>query len=137
MGVSSDPLGDMVAMIKNANTRKHRDVQCTHSKLREGVARVLVSEGYLADARVTEAEVRGLKRKTLHLQLKRDKDGKAVLANIQRISKPGRRIYRPVDRLGKVMDGLGIWVLSTSQGVMSDRQAKVKRTGGEVLCRVW
>lgn len=137
MGVSSDPLGDMVAMIKNANTRRHREVAVGHSRMREALARVLASEGYIGDVKVVEAEVKGRKTKTIHILLKRDKDGKAVLGGIQRISKPGRRVYRPVDRLGKVMDGLGIWVLSTSQGLMSDRQAKSKRTGGEVLCKVW
>ena len=135
---SSDPLGDMIAMIKNANTRKRTvDVQLSHSRLREGLARVLQQEGYLADVRVVEFEAKGQKRKTLHLKLKPDRDGKQVLTNVVRISKPGCRQYRPMDKLGRVMDGLGIWVLSTSQGVMSDRQARVKRTGGEVLCKVW
>jgi small subunit ribosomal protein S8 len=134
---SSDPLGDMIAMIKNANTRGLRKIELPHSRTREGVAQVLRSEGYVEDVRVTEAEVRGLKRKTLHVFLKRTPEGGGVLTEIVRVSKPGRRIYRSMRRLGKVMDGLGIWVLSTSQGILSDRQARVKRTGGEVLCKVW
>ncbi len=134
---SSDPLGDMIAMIKNANTRGLTRVELAHSRMREGVARVLREEGYLTDVRVVEVEAKGQKRKSLHIVLKRDADGARVLTDVVRVSKPGRRVYRPMRRLGKVMDGLGIWVLSTSQGIVSDRQARVKRSGGEVLCKAW
>ncbi len=134
---SSDLLGDMLAMIKNANQRGRSRVVLSHTKLREGVARVMLQEGYLADVRVVDLEVRGTKRKDLHLTLKLDPDGKKVLTNLRRISKPGCRIYRPVKRLGKVMDGLGIWILSTPKGILSDRQARVQKMGGEVLCKVW
>ena len=137
MATSSDPLGDMIAMIKNANTRGLTRVELAHSRMREGVARVLRDEGYLTDVRVVEVEAKGQKRKSLHIVLKRDADGVRVLTDVVRVSKPGRRVFRPMGRLGKVMDGLGIWVLSTSQGVLSDRQARVKRTGGEVLCKAW
>ncbi|MBI2900944.1 MAG: 30S ribosomal protein S8 [Planctomycetes bacterium] len=133
----TDTLGDMIAMIKNANQRGRREVRCPHSRLREGVARVMHQEGYLSDVRVTEVEAKGTKRKFLHVTLKTDADGNRVLTDVVRVSKPGRRTYRPMGRLGKVMDGLGIWILSTSQGIMSDRSARTKRTGGEILCKVW
>lgn len=135
---SSDPLGDMIAMIKNANQRGKREVTLLHSRLREGVAKVMQQEGYLADVRSTEVEAaKGRKSKYLNLVLKTDPDGRRVLTDVKRVSKPGCRVYRPFTQLGKVMDGLGVWILSTSQGILSDRQAKVKRTGGEVLCKVW
>lgn len=136
MATSSDPVGDMIAMIKNAHGRRHRRVSLSHSRLKEGVAGVLKSEGYLEDLRVVPDEKRP-QFKRLHLFLKYDGDGKAVITEIKRVSKPGCRIFRGVDRLGRVLDGLGITVLSTSKGVLSDRQAKKQRVGGELICKVW
>ncbi len=135
---SHDPLGDMLAMIKNANTRGLEKVQLFHSNMKERVAKVLHSEGYLADVRVDKEE-EGKKQtgKNLHLLLKYDPETGKALTDLKRVSKPGRRIFRGAGNLGKVQDGLGIWVLSTSQGVISDREAKTKNIGGEVLCKVW
>jgi small subunit ribosomal protein S8 len=133
---SSDPVGDMLCMIKNGYHRRHRRVALAHSRLKEGVAQVLRSEGYIEDVKVVSDEKRAWS-KVLHLFLKYDTEGKSVVRQIQRISKPGCRIFRGVDGLGKVMDGLGIQVLSTSKGVLSDRQARKQRVGGEVVCKVW
>ena len=133
---SSDPVGDMICMIKNAHHRRHKRVSLPHSRMKEGVAKVLRSEGYLEDVRVTTDDTRAY-LKTLHLYLKYDSDGGALITEIKRVSTPGCRIFRGVDRLGRVLDGLGISVLSTSKGILSDRQAKKQNVGGELICRVW
>ena len=136
MATSSDPVGDMLCMIRNAQHRKHRRLSLPHSRMKEGVAGVLKSEGYLTDFKVTAEEKRA-QIKTLHLWVKYDEWGKPVITGIKRVSRPGCRIFRGVDDLGKVLDGLGISVLSSSKGIISDRQAKKSRLGGEVICRVW
>ena len=133
---SSDPVGDMLAMIKNAYGRRHKRVSLPHSILKEGVAKVLRSEGYLEDVKVTDDEKKK-ERKSLHLYLKYDNDGSSVISEIKRVSKPGCRIFRGVDNLSRIMDGLGVQVLSTSKGILSDRQARKERVGGELICKVW
>ena len=133
---SSDPVGDMICMIKNAHGRRHRRLSLPHSQLKEGVAKVLRSEGYIEDVKVTTDEKKAF-LKTLHLYLKYDNEGNAVITEIKRVSTPGCRIFRGVRRLGKVLDGLGISVLSTSKGIVSDRQARKQNIGGELICRVW
>lgn len=134
---SHDPLGDMLAMLKNANTRGLQKVQLHHSNMKEHVAQVLKTEGYLADVRVDEVEGKHGARKYLHIAMKYDPERGKALTDLKRVSKPGRRIFRGADRLGKVQDGLGISVISTSQGIVSDREAKSKNIGGEILCKVW
>lgn len=133
---SSDPVGDMLAMIKNAYGRRHKRLSLPHSRLKEGVAKVLRTEGYLEDVKTVQDEKRK-ELKTLHLYLKYDGTGQSVISEIKRVSKPGCRIFRGVDSLGRIMDGLGIQVLSTSKGIMSDRQARKERVGGELVCKVW
>ena len=133
---SSDPVGDMIAMIKNAKGRRHKRLSLPHSRLKEGVAKVLRSEGYLEDVKFTVDEKRTY-LKTLHLFLKYDTDCVAVITEIKRVSKPGCRVFRGLGRLGRVLDGLGVSVLSTSKGILSDRQARKERVGGELICRVW
>ena len=133
---SSDPVGDMLAMIKNAYGRRHKRLSLPHSILKEGVAKVLRTEGYLEDVKSIQDEKKP-ERKTLHLYLKYDGTGESVITEIKRVSKPGCRIFRGVDSLGRIMDGLGIQVLSTSKGIMSDRQARKDRVGGELICKVW
>ena len=133
---SSDPVGDMLAMIKNAYGRRHKRVSLTHSNFKEGVAKVLRGEGYLEDVK-TVADEKKPERKFLHLYLKYGTTGDSVITDIKRVSKPGCRIFRGVDNLGRIMDGLGVQVLSTSKGIMSDRQARKDRVGGELICKVW
>jgi len=130
---SSDPVGDMIAMIKNANARRHRRVALRHSRMKEGIVRVLQAEGYLEDVRVVEEGG----ARFLHLYLKYDSEGRPVLTDLRRVSRPGCRIFRGIDSVGKVMDGLGITVLSTSKGILSDRQARRLRVGGELICKAW
>jgi small subunit ribosomal protein S8 len=133
---SSDPVGDMLAMIKNAYGRRHKRVSLPHSQLKEGVAKVLRGEGYLEDVK-SVADDKKPQLKFLHLYLKYDATGQSVITDIKRVSKPGCRIFRGVDLLGRIMDGLGVQVLSTSKGIMSDRQARKERVGGELICKVW
>jgi small subunit ribosomal protein S8 len=133
---SSDPVGDMLAMIKNAFGRRHKRVSLPHSRMKEGVAKVLRSEGYIEDVKMLTDEKKP-ERKYLHLYLKYGSDGESVISDIKRVSKPGCRIFRGVDNLGRIMDGLGVQVLSTSKGIMSDRQARKQRVGGELICKVW
>ena len=133
---SSDPVGDMLAMIKNAYGRRHKRVSLSHSNFKEGVAKVLRSEGYLEDVKTVQDEKRK-EIKVLHLYLKYDSVGESVISDIKRVSKPGCRIFRGVDNLARIMDGLGVQVLSTSKGIMSDRQARKERVGGELVCKVW
>ena len=133
---SSDPVGDMLAMIKNAYGRRHKRISLPHSNFKEGVAKVLRSEGYLEDVKTVQDEKRK-ELKVLHLYLKYGTTGESVISDIKRVSKPGCRIFRGVDNLARIMDGLGVQVLSTSKGIMSDRQARKERVGGELVCKVW
>ena len=133
---SSDPVGDMLAIIKNANQRRHAKAAVPHSKLKEGVAQVLKSEGYLADIKVVADEKKPF-RKTMWLYLKYDPENRRVLTDIKRVSSPGRRIFRGSGEVAKVLDGLGVSVLTTSRGILSSRQAKKMNVGGELICRVW
>jgi small subunit ribosomal protein S8 len=126
----------MIAMIKNGNSRKKRRIDVPHSILKEGVAAALKREGYLVDIKVVPDE-RNKYRKTMHLYLKYDIDSKQVITDIIRISKPGCRVFRPVAEFGRVLDGLGIQILSTSKGILSDREARRQKVGGEMICKVW
>ena len=136
MATSSDPVGDMIAMIKNAQHRRHRRLACPHSRLKEGVAEVLKKEGYITDVKVVADDKKAF-LKSLHVFLKYGEDGRGVITEIRRVSKPGCRIFRGLGELPRVQDGLGISVLSTSKGILSDRQARKERVGGELICKVW
>jgi small subunit ribosomal protein S8 len=126
----------MLAIIKNANQRRHPKAAVPHSKLKEGVAQVLKAEGYLSDVKVVADEKRPY-RKTMWLYLKYDAENRRVLTDIKRVSSPGRRIFRGSTEVSKVLDGLGVSVLTTSRGILSSRQAKKLNVGGELICRVW
>lgn len=129
----SDPVADMLTRIRNANAIKVPQVDVPASRLKRGIADVLKREGYIRDYRVIEDEHQG----TLRIYLKYGPDGELVINKINRVSKPGRRIYRGVQEIPKVLDGLGIAVLSTSKGILSDGQAREAGVGGEVLAEVW
>jgi small subunit ribosomal protein S8 len=128
----SDPLGDMLTRIRNAQMRGHSKVVTPASKLRARVLEVLEREGYIRG--YTEVERAG--HRELEIELKYF-DGQPVIQEIRRISKPGRRVYSSVKDLPLVQNGLGISILSTPKGVMSDNSARVENVGGEVLCRVF
>jgi small subunit ribosomal protein S8 len=129
----SDPLGDMLTRIRNAQLRRRGSVMTPGSKLRARVLDVLKSEGYIRDYSTTEF---GNGRTEFSIELKYY-EGQPVIKRIQRVSKPGRRVYVSVDSMPQVADGLGIVIMSTPQGVMADHEAREKNVGGEVLCQVF
>jgi small subunit ribosomal protein S8 len=129
----TDPIADMLTRIRNASMARHDRCELPHSKLKEHVAGVLKSEGYLDDVRVSEGE----DPKTLVLVLRYGRDRQSAIDGIRRVSTPGRRVYVRHDRIQRVCSGMGISILSTSRGVMTDREARRQRVGGELLCEVW
>jgi len=129
---NQDPIADMLTRIRNANRVGRKQVSIPKSKICVGIAHVLKAEGYIDDFDVIDDEVQGQIRVKLRYSL----DGEKVIHEIQRVSKPGRRVYSGVERLPNVMNGLGISIVSTSRGVMSDRQARQANVGGELLCVV-
>jgi small subunit ribosomal protein S8 len=129
----NDPLGDMLTRIRNAQMRRKGSVATPGSQLRGRVLEVLKSEGYIRDYATTEF---GNGRTEFNIELKYY-DGQPVIRSIERVSKPGRRVYASVDATPRVADGLGVTILSTSQGVMADHEAREKNVGGEVLCKVF
>jgi len=134
-GVVSDPIADMLTRIRNANKARRSEVFVPSSKLKQELARVLAEEGYIAGFEVEKpAESPG---EVLRIQFKVRSDRQRVIGGIKRISKPGLRIYARKTEIPRVLGGLGLVVLSTSQGVMSGRQANKAGLGGEVLCYVW
>ncbi|HEY7658500.1 MAG TPA: 30S ribosomal protein S8 [Burkholderiales bacterium] len=127
----TDPIADMLTRIRNAQRSEKQSVAMPASKLKSAIAQVLKDEGYIEDFAVREAEG----RPQLEISLKYYA-GKPVIERIERVSRPGLRIYRPKDELPKVMNGLGVAIVSTSRGVMTDRKARGMGVGGEVLCIV-
>ncbi|WP_010524183.1 30S ribosomal protein S8 [Nesterenkonia sp. F] len=129
----TDPVADMLTRLRNANSAFHDQVSMPSSKLKVRVADILKAEGYITDWREDEAEV----GKTLAIDLKFGPDRERSIAGLRRISKPGLRVYAKSNNLPHVLGGLGIAILSTSSGLLTDRQAAKKGVGGEVLAYVW
>ncbi len=136
----TDPISDMITRIRNAVTAKHTRVDMPASKLKAEIARILQDEGYIQGFRMIEtpAEKEGRQaRQAIRLFLKYGPHGEKVLSGLERISRPGRRVYLGVDDVPVVLGGLGTSILTTSRGVMTGRAAKKAGVGGEVLCNVW
>ena len=133
----TDPIADMLTRLRNANQAYHESVSMPYSKLKAGVAEILRQEGYIADFSVEEPSSGETVGKTLTLTLKYGQNRERSIAGIRRISKPGLRVYAKSTGLPRVLGGLGIAVISTSQGLLTDRQANQKGVGGEVLAYVW
>jgi small subunit ribosomal protein S8 len=129
----TDPISDMLTRIRNASMARHDRADMPHSHLKERLAHVLKSEGFLDDVRVSEGE--GLK--TLTLVLRYGRDRQSAIDGVRRVSTPGRRVYVRHDRIPRVLSGMGVSILSTSRGVMTDKDARKQRVGGELLCEVW
>ncbi len=127
----SDPIGDMLARIKNAQVRNHSKVSLPSSKFKAKIADVLKSEGYIIDYKINDD-----KKPSIEINLKYN-SGNPVINTIERISKPGRRIFSSASSLPKINNGLGIAIVSTPQGVMTDVDARKKRLGGEIICKVF
>jgi small subunit ribosomal protein S8 len=129
----TDPISDMLTRIRNAGTARHAETACPTSRLKLAVARVLAEEGFVGQVKV---EARG-GHPALVIGIRYDDHGDTVIDGIRRVSKPGRRVYVDKTSVPKVRNGLGVAVLSTSRGVLSDRAAREAAVGGEVLCEVW
>jgi small subunit ribosomal protein S8 len=129
----TDPVADLLTRIRNANSAYHETVSLPHSKLKAHIADILKAEGYIADWSVEDARV----GKTLNLSLKYGPNRERSIAGIKRVSKPGLRVYAKSTELPKVLGGLGVAILSTSSGLLTDREATKKGVGGEVLAYVW
>lgn len=127
----TDPVSDMLTRIRNAALARHERTLVPASKLKRNIAEILKAEGYIADVRDEGDE------RTLTIVLKYGRDRASAIDGIRRVSRPGRRVYVSHDRIPRVLSGLGISILSTSRGVMSDREARRQKVGGELLCEVW
>ena len=128
----SDPIGDMIARVKNAQARKHKKVELPSSKFKSKIADILKNEGFIKDFKVSTEENKSI----LSLELKYH-SGNPVISNFERVSKPGRRIFSSADSLPKINNGLGIAILSTPKGVMTDIDARKQKVGGEIVCKVF
>lgn len=129
----TDPIADMLTRIRNAVRVERPHVDMPLSKVKRGLAEVLKREGYIWDFKEVEAKPAN----QLRIELKYGPNGERVIRHLKRVSKPGNRVYRPADRLRPVLNGMGISILSTSSGVISDREARQRKVGGEVLCELW
>ena len=129
----TDPIADMLTRIRNANVVKHETVDVPASNMKKELARILLEEGFVRGYDVIEDEKQGI----IRIQLKYGQAGERVITGIKRISKPGMRVYAAKDELPRVLGGLGIAVISTSKGILTDKQARKENVGGEVICYVW
>jgi small subunit ribosomal protein S8 len=132
----TDPIADMLTRLRNANQAYHESTSMPYSKIKQGIADILQQEGYISSYTVEEPK-EGAVGKTLIVDLKFGPSRERSIAGVRRISKPGLRVYAKSTNLPKVLGGLGVAIISTSQGLLTDRQAKNKGVGGEVLAYVW
>ncbi len=128
----TDPIADMLTRIRNGNNAKHKSVEIPASNMKKDLAQILLDEGYIKGYNVTEDTKQGM----ITIDLKYV-DDQRVISGIKRISRPGRRVYVKADEVPRVLGGLGIAVISTSKGIMTDKEARNEAVGGEVICYVW
>ncbi len=133
MGVVTDPIADMLARVRNANIARHDHVDVPASKLKLEIARILKDEGFIADWRVIERGPQGLLRVTMRYGPRKE----PILSGLRRASRPGLRLYATRSEIPRIRGGMGVAILSTSRGVMTDRQARRVGVGGEILCYIW
>ena len=129
----ADPIADFLTRIRNANMVKHESVEVPASKMKKNIAEILKNEGFVRDVEYIEDDKQGI----IRVFLKYGKNNERVISGIRRISKPGLRSYVKADEVPKVLNGLGIAIVSTSEGVMTDKDARAKKIGGEVIAFVW
>ena len=129
----TDPIADMLTRIRNANTSKHKTVDIPASNVKRAIAEILFNEGYIK----AFEEIANENQRIIRITIKYDEKGNRVIAGLKRISKPGLRVYAAKDELPKVLNGLGIALISTSKGIMTDKQAREQGIGGEVLAYIW
>jgi small subunit ribosomal protein S8 len=131
----TDPIADMLTRIRNANVAFHDDVAMPSSKLKEAVAKILEREGYITGFEVETDPARPGKR--LKIRMKYTNDRQRTISGLKRVSRPGLRVYTKAEGVPRVLGGMGIAILSTNQGLLTDREARERHVGGEVLCQVW
>ena len=131
----TDPIADMLTRIRNANVAFHDDVAMPSSKLKEAVAKILEREGYITGFSVEDDPARPGKRLTI--KMKYTNDRRRTISGLKRVSRPGLRVYSKADSVPRVLGGMGISILSTNVGLLTDREARERKVGGEVLCQVW
>ena len=129
----TDPIADMLTRIRNANTVKHETVDVPASNIKKEIVRILLEEGFVRGYDVIEDEKQGI----IRIQLKYGQAGERVISGLKRISKPGMRVYADKHEVPRVLNGLGISIISTSKGILTDKQARKENVGGEVICYVW
>ena len=129
----TDPIADMLTRIRNANTVKHETVDVPASNIKKEIVRILLEEGFVRGYDVIEDEKQGI----IRIQLKYGQSGERVISGLKRISKPGMRVYADKHEVPRVLNGLGISIISTSKGILTDKQARKENVGGEVICYVW
>ena len=130
---TTDPIADMLTRIRNASAAKHKTVDVPASKMKKAISDILYNEGYIKSVEEIANENQGI----LRIALKYDENGAKVIAGIKRISKPGLRVYASAEKLPKVLNGLGIALISTSKGIKTDKEARKENLGGEVLAYIW
>jgi len=130
---TTDPIADLLTRIRNAHMAKHDRLDVPASKIKREVCRILKEEGFIRNFR----EIDGSPVSTLRIFLRYNSEGTPAISHVARISKPGRRVYRGADELPEVRNGLGVGIISTSQGLLTDAQARERRVGGELLCELW
>ncbi|MBM4372182.1 MAG: 30S ribosomal protein S8 [Deltaproteobacteria bacterium] len=134
MSAITDPIADFLTRIRNAILARHPAVEIPRSKIKVGLAELLKNEGYIQDYMILDDRLQGL----IRIELKFLDDGQlSAITGIERVSRPGRRIYAGATEIPRVLDGLGVSIVSTSKGLMTDRAARAANLGGEVLCRIW
>ncbi|MGT2930616.1 30S ribosomal protein S8 [Streptococcus dentasini] len=131
--VMTDPIADFLTRIRNANQAKHEVLEVPASKIKNGIAEILKREGFVKNVEFVEDNKQGIVR----VFLKYGQNGERVITNLRRVSKPGLRVYTKREELPKVLNGLGIAIISTSEGLLTDKEARQKNVGGEVLAYVW
>src|SRR5699024_4232896 len=131
--VMTDPIADFLTRIRNANMVRHESFESPSSKIKENIAAILKEEGYIKDYEIIEDD----KQNVIRVFMKYTSDNQRVITNLKRISKPGLRVYAKSDQIPKVLNGLGTALVSTSEGVITDKAARAKNIGGEVLAYVW
>ena len=129
----NDPIADMLTRIRNANHMRYKEVEVPASKMKEGIAKILHDEGFVSNYKIKEEKPQN----TIVLTLKYGEKKERVITGLKRISKPGLRVYANADEIPKVLNGLGIAIISTSKGLMTDKQARKEKIGGEVLAYIW
>jgi hypothetical protein len=129
----TDPIADMLSRIRNANNARHKSVDVPCSKIKKEITKILLDEGYIKGYDVVEDDKQGM----IKIDLKYSQDGERVISGLKRISKPGLRVYVKCEDVPKVLGGLGIAIISTSKGIITDKLARQEKVGGEVICYVW